>query len=324
MRALRRSDRRRRPRRVRARAQGRGCAAQDDERCARPHLGSAVVEMREEMANIVVDNISLAFLDGKRAAQLRQPGKLARGVGRLRDAVRVSSSHGLAPSSPSPTARSPRSIRPKAALERVDPELRMAKSASADDILAVARDADADPRHLREIAGRALAPAHALQGDRPLRPRRRQHRHPGGRGARHHRHLCARLLHAGSVRPRHGAAAALARKVPLSNKLVQSGRWEMPPIVPIHRLGGQVLGLVGFGNIPRTLVPKAKAFGLRVITHDPYVSRGVPQARRGRRQLRRAAGHVGFRLDPCAADAGDARPVQRRHFRQDEEGRADR
>src|SRR5258707_6052528 len=31
----------------------------------------------------------------------------------------------------------------KAALARVDPELRMAKSASADDILAVARDADA-------------------------------------------------------------------------------------------------------------------------------------------------------------------------------------
>ena len=29
-----------------------------------PHLGSATVEVREEMANIVADNI-LAFLDGK-------------------------------------------------------------------------------------------------------------------------------------------------------------------------------------------------------------------------------------------------------------------
>jgi len=29
-----------------------------------PHLGSAVVEVREEMANIVVDNIA-AYLDGK-------------------------------------------------------------------------------------------------------------------------------------------------------------------------------------------------------------------------------------------------------------------
>ncbi|MGZ3285829.1 MAG: C-terminal binding protein, partial [Xanthobacteraceae bacterium] len=65
---------------------------------------------------------------------------------------------------------------------------------------------------------------------------------------------------------------ALARKIPLSNSLVQAGRWEMPAVVPIHRLVGRVLGLVGFGNIPRALAPKAKAFGLRVVTHDPYVS----------------------------------------------------
>ncbi len=68
---------------------------------------------------------------------------------------------------------------------------------------------------------------------------------------------------------------ALARKITFSNKLVQSGRWEVPPIVPLHRLEGQVLGLIGFGNIPRTLAPKAKAFGLTVITHDPYVAQDV-------------------------------------------------
>jgi D-3-phosphoglycerate dehydrogenase len=59
---------------------------------------------------------------------------------------------------------------------------------------------------------------------------------------------------------------------------VQSGRWEVPPIVPIHRLSGRVLGLVGFGNIPRALAPKARAFGLRVVTHDPYVSPDVLSA----------------------------------------------
>ena len=68
---------------------------------------------------------------------------------------------------------------------------------------------------------------------------------------------------------------ALARKIPLSNKLVQSGRWEMPPIAPLRRLEGQVLGLIGFGNIPRAVAPKAKAFGLTVITHDPFVSKDV-------------------------------------------------
>ena len=38
-----------------------------------PHLGSAAVEVREEMANIVVDNI-LALLEAGKAAELRQPG----------------------------------------------------------------------------------------------------------------------------------------------------------------------------------------------------------------------------------------------------------
>jgi D-3-phosphoglycerate dehydrogenase len=39
-----------------------------------------------------------------------------------------------------------------------------------------------------------------------------------------------------------------------------------------------VLGLIGFGNIPRTLAPKAKALDLTVITHDPYVPREAPAA----------------------------------------------
>ena len=70
-----------------------------------------------------------------------------------------------------------------------------------------------------------------------------------------------------------GDLLALARKVTLANTLVQSGRWEVPPLVPLRRLEGQVLGLVGFGNIPRALAPKAKAFGLKVIAHDPYVAK---------------------------------------------------
>ncbi len=64
---------------------------------------------------------------------------------------------------------------------------------------------------------------------------------------------------------------ALARKVTYANQLVQGGRWEMKAVVPLHRLRGGVLGLVGFGKIPRTLVPKAQAFGLKVIATDPYV-----------------------------------------------------
>jgi D-3-phosphoglycerate dehydrogenase / 2-oxoglutarate reductase len=160
----------------------------------------------------------------------------------------------------------------KAALARVDPELRMAKSASAEDILAVARDADAILVTYAKLPGELLRqltrckaigrfglgvdnidiPAAAALGISVTYV-------PDYCMQEVSDHAMALLL-------------ATARKVPLSNKLVQSGRWEVPPIVPIHRLSGRVLGLVGFGNIPRALAPKARAFGLRVVTHDPYVS----------------------------------------------------
>lgn len=65
---------------------------------------------------------------------------------------------------------------------------------------------------------------------------------------------------------------ALARKIPFANSRAHRGRWEMPAVVPIHRLRGSVLGLVGFGRIPQLVAPKAKVFGLRVISYDPFVS----------------------------------------------------
>ncbi len=64
---------------------------------------------------------------------------------------------------------------------------------------------------------------------------------------------------------------SLTRKVPLSNSHVQSGRWHLPTVGPLYRLKGRVLGLVGFGNIPRLVAPKAHAFGLKVIAFDPHV-----------------------------------------------------
>jgi D-3-phosphoglycerate dehydrogenase / 2-oxoglutarate reductase len=158
-----------------------------------------------------------------------------------------------------------------AALKRVDPELRMAKSASAEDILAVAHDADAVLVTYAKLPGELLkeftrckvigrfglgvdnidvAAAARLGITVTYVPDYCLHEVSD--------HAMALLL-------------ALARKIPFSNRLVQSGRWEVPPIVPLRRLEGQVLGLIGFGNIPRAIAPKAKAFGLRVIAYDPYV-----------------------------------------------------
>lgn len=65
---------------------------------------------------------------------------------------------------------------------------------------------------------------------------------------------------------------SLARKIPLSNRQVHAGTWSMPATVPIYRLRGKVLGLAGFGKIPRLVATKAQAFGMQVQTYDPYVS----------------------------------------------------
>jgi D-3-phosphoglycerate dehydrogenase len=68
---------------------------------------------------------------------------------------------------------------------------------------------------------------------------------------------------------------SLIRKIPFASARAHAGRWEMPAVVPIHRLRGTVLGLVGFGRIPQLVAPKAKAFGMRVVSSDPYVPQTV-------------------------------------------------
>lgn len=65
---------------------------------------------------------------------------------------------------------------------------------------------------------------------------------------------------------------ALVRKIPLANQQTHGGEWKMPAVVPIYRIRGRRLGLVGFGQIPRLLAPKAQAFGIDVVAFDPYVS----------------------------------------------------
>src|SRR6202166_3023022 len=163
----------------------------------------------------------------------------------------------------------------KKALARLDPEYRMAKSSSTDDILAVARDADAILVTYAKLSGELLRQLtrckaigrFGLGVDNIDLPAAKEL----GIAVNYVPDYCLREVSAHAM----ALLLALARKVTLANKLVQSGRWELPPIVPLRRIEGQVLGLVGFGNIPRALAPKAKSFGLKVLTHDPYVAKDV-------------------------------------------------
>ncbi|HEY2534011.1 MAG TPA: C-terminal binding protein [Xanthobacteraceae bacterium] len=166
-----------------------------------------------------------------------------------------------------------------AALKRLDPDIRMAKSTSSDDILAVARDADAilvtyaklPAELLRQLKNCKVIGRFGLGVDNiDIKAAAEQNI-----VVTYVPDYCLQEVsdHAMAL------VLALARKVPFSNTLVHSGRWEMPAVVPIRRLEGQTLGLVGFGNIPRRVAPKALAFGFKVIAHDPYVA---PEAARER------------------------------------------
>ncbi|MDW3178917.1 MAG: C-terminal binding protein [Acidimicrobiia bacterium] len=64
---------------------------------------------------------------------------------------------------------------------------------------------------------------------------------------------------------------SLARKITFMNSEVQDGRWDEGSAKPLHRIRGKVLGLAGFGNIPRQVAVKAQGFGIDVIAYDPYV-----------------------------------------------------
>jgi len=68
-----------------------------------------------------------------------------------------------------------------------------------------------------------------------------------------------------------GLLMAWARRIPHYTDEIRNGVWDWKTGRPIHRLHGQVLGLLGFGKIARVLARKATALGMEVIAHDPYV-----------------------------------------------------
>lgn len=62
---------------------------------------------------------------------------------------------------------------------------------------------------------------------------------------------------------------ALNRQLPALDASVKRGEWSRDTAVPLRLLRGQTLGLLGFGNTARHLVPKAQVFGLHVVAYTP-------------------------------------------------------
>ncbi len=67
---------------------------------------------------------------------------------------------------------------------------------------------------------------------------------------------------------------ALARSVATADACMKQQRWEKKSLLGAE-LRDKTLGVVGFGRIGQALAHRARAFGMRIIAHDPFIAAHV-------------------------------------------------
>ena len=65
----------------------------------------------------------------------------------------------------------------------------------------------------------------------------------------------------------------LIRKTAFFNQKVKSNQWDFHLGIPIYRIHGKTLGLIGSGRIGLEVAKKISAFGVKVIAFDPYLQK---------------------------------------------------
>ena len=84
---------------------------------------------------------------------------------------------------------------------------------------------------------------------------------PGANSISVAEHACALLL-------------ALARMIPAADTAMKAGKWEKKRFLGTE-VRGKTLGLAGLGRIGQEVAQRARAFGMRVVAHDPYISKEI-------------------------------------------------
>ncbi|QLH74746.1 MAG: phosphoglycerate dehydrogenase [Methanomassiliicoccales archaeon] len=64
---------------------------------------------------------------------------------------------------------------------------------------------------------------------------------------------------------------AWARNIPSADVSMKEGKWERSKFMGIE-LSGKTLGIVGIGRIGGEVAKKAKAFGMKLVGYDPFIS----------------------------------------------------
>jgi D-3-phosphoglycerate dehydrogenase len=65
----------------------------------------------------------------------------------------------------------------------------------------------------------------------------------------------------------------LTRKTAFFDRKVKSGQWDFHSGIPIHRIKGKTLGLIGCGKIGLEVARRISAFSVKVMTFDPYLKK---------------------------------------------------
>src|SRR5262249_43188145 len=65
---------------------------------------------------------------------------------------------------------------------------------------------------------------------------------------------------------------ACARKVCLYDADVHRGNWSLKVGIPMFRVSGRTLGILGFGKIGQALANKVRGLGLRIIAYSPHLN----------------------------------------------------
>jgi D-3-phosphoglycerate dehydrogenase / 2-oxoglutarate reductase len=84
---------------------------------------------------------------------------------------------------------------------------------------------------------------------------------PGANSISVAEHACALML-------------ALARMVPAADQAMKGGRWEKKRFLG-NELRGKTLGIAGLGRIGQEVAQRARSFGMRIVAHDPFISREI-------------------------------------------------
>ena len=84
---------------------------------------------------------------------------------------------------------------------------------------------------------------------------------PGANSVSVAEHACALIL-------------GLGRSIARADASIKQGRWDKKELVGVE-LRGKTLGIVGLGRVGQELASRGRAFGMRVLALDPYISSHV-------------------------------------------------